>query len=196
MGEIYLVRHTESLANVDRSICKYIPDRLVGLSNYGEQQIEEVCLSLREKKLAADRMKVFSSPYKRTSLLAQRIWDYRLVSSPPKYEDLIQEFNFGAIKGLSDLEWEKLYPENFSSRNKYDLDFKYPNGESLRDAFKRSSEFLNLMKIFFERTGKIPVVVSHEIPIKMMKTISQGGTIEDYFFQHGISNGELTNICI
>lgn len=75
MKNIYLVRHGESLANLDRSIHATTPDHAIPLSDRGQQQASAAGIALAALMPCPDTapVRIWTSPYTRTRQTAARI---------------------------------------------------------------------------------------------------------------------------
>ena len=62
---IILIRHGNSLANIDYNILQHTPDNQVTLSEKGEEQAKEAGKRLK-KLLGNESIQFYVSPYKRT----------------------------------------------------------------------------------------------------------------------------------
>lgn len=127
--EIYALRHTR--VNVEQGSCYGQSD--VALSDDYLQHLADV-----KAKLPADFEKVYSSPLKRCTLLAQHITNTEI-----EYDSDLMEMNFG--------DWENQLWDNidYNSLNEWMNDFVYtktPNGESLELLYNRVNTFVERLR--------------------------------------------------
>jgi 2,3-bisphosphoglycerate-dependent phosphoglycerate mutase len=180
---IYLVRHGESIANVDKSVHKELPDHAIGLSKRGMRQASAAGKAIDDHLVARGnalriedwrpRVRLWSSPYKRTRQTADRIENR--FSSPVvdrREHVLLCEQQFGLFDGLSDEELKLAFPHEhafYAKCEAYEGRFwaRMPLGESRFDVacrvhqafgtFHRDAEKHNIHNI---------VVVCHGVTLR------------------------------
>ncbi len=164
---IYLIRHCEALGNKTGTFQGSIDS---DITEIGAKQLE--CLSKRFEAIHIDA--VFSSPLKRaykTALAAAR---------PSKLsvtvDDGLSEIDGGDIEGMTYAQIYKAYPQleydwTFSPQN-----FAPPNGENMRDTYKRITE--TVLKIARENNGKSVAIASHGGTIRCLLCFLLYGNIE------------------
>lgn len=125
---IYLVRHGESVANVER----YISGKTdVALTEKGVQQAREVAERLTDIKFTA----VYSSNLRRAMDTAREIIkdrDLQLVT----FKEL-QERDFGDWEGLTFRQIEAVFPDAWDAFVKRGYNAEVPGGEKIEDFFER-----------------------------------------------------------
>ncbi|WMJ76304.1 MULTISPECIES: histidine phosphatase family protein [unclassified Sedimentibacter] len=134
---IYLVRHGESEANINKKFCG----------------ITDVKLSLRGKEqaaLAGRRLKhenisnIYASPLIRASITAKIIGsEIGFEESKIKTERCLAEVNFGLFENMT---WEEItasYVKEAEDWMAVQHKFKFPQGESYTDIIARISEFID-----------------------------------------------------
>lgn len=147
MVEIYLVRHSESEANLCRSFAGRTD---VDISEKGKLQLE--CLSKAFKNIKLDR--VYTSSLKRAYKTAEAINKYS--ETEVIVDDAFIEINLGVLDGkpVDDMTDEQKYNWN----NQIHL-FRVENGETMYDVRKRVETALN--KVASENDGKVIAIASH-----------------------------------
>ncbi len=145
---ILLVRHGESMGNVDPAIHATTADHAVPLSDRGHEQAREVGCKIADHFLArrADdfqHVRLWVSPYQRTRQTADAIQEMAAkVITDRKEHILLCEQQFGLFDGIPDNELPIRYPREFAY---YDMQCKFggkfwariPQGESRFDVAKR-----------------------------------------------------------
>lgn len=112
----------------------------------------------------------FSSPYERTLQTSKNIienigYDLKI------FKDFrIREKEFGMLHGFTADEIKKKYPEEFEARER-DGKFYYrlPRGENYPDVGARVHSFLD--KIHRDYAGKSVLVVTHQVPYTMFRSL-------------------------
>ncbi|TKT93315.1 histidine phosphatase family protein [Dyadobacter frigoris] len=191
--DILLIRHPQSLANIDRSICRHVRDFDVEISILGYAQTSQCVNFIKNSYFNNKRLHIYHSPFIRTKYLADRL--ALSLSSPKKIliseSRKIEELCFGAIKGLSMQEWAYTYPKNYSDyltakANNEKLSFCYPQGESLVDVYQRILEFK--FQILDKESADTIIIVSHDIPLKILYMILCNKKLKQYFHIPEIPN--------
>lgn len=160
--KIYLVRHGQSQANIDRSILlqEDFFDHQVELTEEGKQQAERA--RERLKKLLSEEGKsyVYFSPYlraKQTMDIVLKDYNVEKMEHP-----LLIEMEFKDFKTEEEMKEKK---ERRKKRGIFYYRFK--NAESPMDVFGRVVNFLNEVKINHQE-GESVVVVAHEVILRVM----------------------------
>lgn len=180
---IYLVRHGESIANVDKTVHKTLPDYAIGLSERGFRQAREAgqaidehltrqFLHLGDEKFRP-RVRLWSSPYKRTRETADKIeqrFSFPIVDR--REHVLLCEQQFGLFDGLSDAELRGRYPDahrHYELCEKFEGRFwaRMPLGESRFDVACRVHQAFGTFHRDAEKHGiKNIVVVCHGVTLR------------------------------
>lgn len=118
MQNIFLVRHGESLANLDLSVYRDTPDHAVALSDKGIRQAHSAGAALLKILPAcgvteADSVRVWRSPYKRARQTAQAL-KAQLACAYPHLDERehvnLCEQQFGLFDGIPDQELADRFP--------------------------------------------------------------------------------------
>ncbi|XP_039803338.1 6-phosphofructo-2-kinase/fructose-2,6-bisphosphatase-like isoform X2 [Panicum virgatum] len=159
---ILLTRHGESLHNVR--------GRVGGdtvLSEAGELYSKKLA-NFIEKRLKSEKTAtIWTSTLQRTILTASPI-----VGFPKIQWRALDEINSGVCDGMTYEEIKKTMPEEFESRRKDKLRYRYPRGESYLDVIQR----LEPVIIELERQRAPVVVISHQMPLHTIIEIQMGVT--------------------
>lgn len=170
---IFLVRHGESLGNIDRSIHLTTADHAIPLSSNGKHQarqagvkifnwfnekyIDEIdlypaTLNYAWHMLSKENVRLWTSPYKRTRQTAKGIIaaTYNLIADT-KESILLAEQQFGLFDGLSSDQLKEKFPEEQAHYQKNE-DFegrfwaRMPLGESRFDVAVRIHQFFGTIQ--------------------------------------------------
>lgn len=154
--KIYLVRHGESEANVNKALGMERADHTIGLTDRGLKQAAGVAAWLNDRVGTA---RVWTSPYKRARQTARVIYD-KLAANPVKgpswaptltirvrENDLLEhiglcEQQFGLFDGIPDEELAKRFPDEHAHYKKHEEQegrfyARMPLGESRFDVALR-----------------------------------------------------------
>lgn len=174
--DIILIRHGETFDNVKRQFST----KDVKLTDNGKEQI-------RNTKFLLDNFsfdKVYVSP------LCRAIETMKILGLDGEIEDRIREVDFGAFEGNT---YEKL-KEKFPKELKMWLDdminYKVPEGESIKIAYDRVSSFLEEL---IEKKDNV-ILVCHDGVIKI--ALSWVFDNPNFFFKFKIDNGSINIVSI
>ena len=160
---IYLIRHTTP--DIELIYC------------YGQSDLDvkdtfpDELKKVREALPEMDSVKVYSSPLKRCSKLAEA-----LQAGKVTYDERLKELNFGdwEMKPWKEIDQESLdyWVENFVERSA-------PNGESFRDLYNRQLSFLDEIKetkdeniIIVGHGGSLRAMIAHVIDMPLANLFS------------------------
>ncbi|XP_074567226.1 6-phosphofructo-2-kinase/fructose-2,6-bisphosphatase-like [Curcuma longa] len=151
---ILLTRHGESRNNVR--------GRIGGdavLSEAGELYAKKLA-NFVEKRLKSEKTaSIWTSTLQRTILTASQI-----VGFPKIQWRALEEINAGVCDGMTYEEIKKNMPEEYESRKKDKLRYRYPRGESYLDVIQR----LEPVIIELERQRAPVVVISHQAVLRAL----------------------------
>ncbi len=157
MSRLLLVRHGETELNSSE---RFWGRTDVALSAAGLRQAEQLRHRLATEKIDV----IYSSNLKRASLTAETI------ASRHKPEVIIclelREIDFGQLEGLTFKEICQLHPKMAELWANWDLQTKFPGGESVDELDTRVSKFLDrLQKHTPEETI---LIVAHSAPLRLL----------------------------
>ncbi|XP_042394680.1 6-phosphofructo-2-kinase/fructose-2,6-bisphosphatase-like isoform X6 [Zingiber officinale] len=151
---ILLTRHGES--------CDNVRGRIGGdavLSEAGELYSKKLAEFI-EKRLKSERTaSIWTSTLQRTILTASPI-----VGFPKIQWRALEEINAGVCDGMTYAEIKKNMPEEYESRKKDKLRYRYPRGESYLDVIQRLEPVL----IELERQRAPVVIISHQAVLRAL----------------------------
>lgn len=170
---IYMMRHGKTLANEQKYYATPTEPLL---------PVEPATrMKLKEEVAGLSVTSVVTSPYLRAKETAAMIWD----RGPVEEEVLIREVNLGVLEGHNFHDAYDMYGE--ALRPWIDDPFTYgpPAGESLREAYKRARDFLQIAK---EDT----LYISHDGFMRLVLCAVEGDV--HGFFNYKLENFEIIEI--
>jgi len=145
---IFLIRHGQSIGNVDKSIYCAVPDYAVKLTDKGKEQAREVGEFL---KSGYNNFQFYVSSYHRTRQTFQEIKNV--------FENNNINFSFYEDIRLREQEWSgNLRPEDIDfdkiqeERDKYgSFYYRFNGGEACSSVYDRVSDFMNTLHRDFKK---------------------------------------------
>ncbi len=147
---IYLIRHCEALGNKTGTFQGSIDS---DITEIGAKQLE--CLTERFKNIHID--KIYSSPLKRAHKTALAV--SAATNIPVITETGLSEIDGGNIEGMTYADIYKKYPYLEYDWTFAPYNFAPPNGENMRDAYKRITD--TVLRLVRENDGKQIAIASH-----------------------------------
>ena len=174
---IILVRHGQSIANLDYGVQSHMPDHLIPLSDLGKTQSLEAGQKL--KAITGDESVMFYvSPFLRTRKTLEGIISGGDYKNTKIYEsDDLREQEWGHLRLLE--ESKRIEQE----RDAYGTYFyRIPDGESGADVCTRVAVFLNTLHRDFEKPEypQNTIIVSHGLTIRLFCKRWFHWTVEQY----------------
>lgn len=179
--KIFLIRHGESVGNVDKSVHITVPDHAIGLSEEGKLQANRAGQAFvayaKDNKLAglypvADSARMWNSPYLRTrETAAEVVKAFPFDIDQREHINLVEQ-QFGLFDGHPDEELAKLFPlehAHYDKCEKKEGKFwaRMPLGESRFDVAIRVHQFFGtLMRDYEKHNINNVVIVSHGVTIR------------------------------
>lgn len=142
---IILIRHGESVGNVDPSVYKKTPDYALDLTEEGRKQVQNAGREI-SNIIGATKVFAYVSPWKRTRLTYQGIVETlkdRVVKTVE--EPLLREQDWGYLADIETL--ARINKERAEYGQFY---YRVPNGESGADVYQRMCSLLTTMHRHFE----------------------------------------------
>lgn len=178
MGNLYLIRSGESVADVDNKINGTLN---FNLSLNGIEQVYKLC----EPLSTINFNKVYCSKITRAmdttdiiikniqKMKSQFIKDYNL-----KYENWLAARDHSFCNGKTIHELTNLFPDEINNTLNQDIDIHYPGGESLRDVYNRViPEFYNEIYKNLQNSNESVLIVSHEAVLQSIMTFLHKKTV-------------------
>ncbi|MFF9376740.1 histidine phosphatase family protein [Streptomyces griseoluteus] len=183
---IVLVRHGESVGNVDDSVYEREPDHALALTDRGREQAEETGRHLREI-FGDERVSVYVSPYRRTheTLDAFRL-DPDLIRV--REEPRLREQDWGNWQERDDVRLQKAYRDAYGH-----FFFRFPQGESGADVYDRVGGFLESLFRSFEEPDHPPnvLLVTHGLAMRLFCMRWFHWTVADFESLSNPGNAEV-----
>ncbi|MFI9393927.1 histidine phosphatase family protein [Streptomyces bauhiniae] len=183
---IVLVRHGESVGNVDDSVYEREPDHALALTDRGRKQAEETGKHLREI-FGEERVSVYVSPYRRTheTLDAFRL-DPDLIRV--REEPRLREQDWGNWQERDDVKLQKAYRDAYGH-----FFFRFPQGESGADVYDRVGGFLESLFRSFEEPDHPPnvLLVTHGLAMRLFCMRWFHWTVADFESLSNPGNAEV-----
>ena len=180
---IFLVRHGQSLGNVDKTVYSTTPDYAVPLTETGHAQAEEAGKKLIELSSYPDDIFFYISPFRRTKetfLGLTKHMDPTLVKYREEVRLREQEWS-GRMRADDFDEAMGFYTER--EREAYSrFYYRFDGGESCADVFDRVSGMLDTVHRDFEKEN-FPnncVFVGHGMTMRVMLMRWFHWTVEDF----------------
>lgn len=175
--DIVFVRHGRTRINQEGRYGGFLDTEI------SKEGIEEI-KRLREYLSGVEFDMVYASPLKRTVLSAEILRDSWIV------DDRLREMNFGIFEGLSHKEASIKYTNEMDMWGKDYINYRIPQGESLKDVYDRTVSFIGSIN----KDAKRILIVTHGGIIGCaLSSIFMGP--ED-FFRFRIVHGTATIISI
>lgn len=143
--DLYLVRHGES---EDNELGVYSGSSDCNLSLKGIANVKALKPYLKKIKFE----KCISSPLKRCIQTANILF-----TGPFEIDERLREINFGIFEGLSYNSILERFQKEVMEWNKDFVNYKIPNGESLKDLYIRTEEFIKSL----DMNNKKLLIVTH-----------------------------------
>ncbi len=176
---IYLVRHGETTANVDKSVYFETADHAVPLSENGKKQASaagyRLAATMANPANDFGKVRVWASPYKRTRQTAELIMQkLALVNVDHDYQEHINlcEQQYGLFDGIPDDELHLHYPKewaHYDKCEKHEGKFwaRMPLGESRFDVAVRVHQAFGTWIRDAEKHGITDlIVVTHGVTLR------------------------------
>lgn len=168
---IYLLRHGQSEANVDKNVYRIKPDHGISLTSVGMEQAREAGLFLermfREQPNEAPAI-ILRSPYERARQTESQVASviHQHVKERVELPELAEQ-QYGLFDGVPPDEMAATFPNEY---HRYMLAQEFngrfwarpPQGESLFDVYERVSDVVNMIR-FSHRKGNVNtfIMVAH-----------------------------------
>jgi broad specificity phosphatase PhoE len=181
---IFLVRHGQSEANLDKSVNTRLPDHQISLSEEGDRQARKAgdfLAKLLVAPAAGRHVRILCSPYRRTRQTSAGIeaaLQQRGIGFDKREAIELRELEFGLFDGIEDDQLAALYPQEYAHYAKH-LHFEgeffapMPLGESRCQVAERVKGVFGtiLRDSAADRERPITdfVVVSHGVTIRCFR---------------------------
>lgn len=174
--KLHLIRHCEDSASQLRKF------EDLKLTINGEFQARNIAKHLEEEKIT----RIICSPKKsakQTGSIISDVLNLNLTQS-----DLLQDRDVGIAKGMSYKQVQQQF-SNILSKSTSSMHFKFPEGESNGDVFKRANEFVQNVIYPTGGTNENLIIISHSLTLNYLIYILQNIGFQSellYLFEHGM----------
>ncbi len=175
-NKYFVLRHGEAVSNVEDSFSSWPEGKKAPLTEKGKEQLKKQIPSLKNKKIDL----IISSDILRTSQTAEIMAD--ALGAQVVYDERLREINTGLLNGRAVQEGVKYFnPDNSLTRDQILLkrfEAQFPEGENYSEVKLRELDFIDDINRKYK--GKKILLVSHELPIMMLKSIVLGLTNKEF----------------
>lgn len=126
---IYVMRHGQSVVNVEKRLTCRMPDG--DLTAVGRDQAARAARWLAAKGV----MSIRCSPFHRAIQTARIIGDF--LDMTPSVDDDLREMDCGELEGRTDADSWNVWGKVYQRWLRHDMQARFPGGESYRDGFER-----------------------------------------------------------
>lgn len=184
-SSIFLIRHGESIGNIDNTVYSHTPDWKIPLTDVGLEQATEAGKKLAlliHQRYGRDKFIFYTSPWYRARQTTQCIRTaleniYSNSSAEVKEDPRIREQEWGNYQEYHVIQEVK------KDRKKYGTFFyRFHEGESGADVFDRVATFIGTMHRDFEKNDfpSNVIIVSHGLAIKAFLMKWFKWSVEDF----------------
>ena len=176
-SKIILIRHGESIGNVNRQVYAEIPDYKLTLTSKGKQQAEECGINLK-KIVKSESCLFYVSPLWRTRETFAQIlksFDKELITS--REEPRIREQEWGHLRSQ-----EASFKIDKERDHYGTFYYRIPDGESAADVYDRVSDFFGTLHRDFEKETfpENCIIISHGMTIRLFLMKWFHWTVEEF----------------
>ncbi|GAB5364619.1 hypothetical protein AAMO2058_000985300 [Amorphochlora amoebiformis] len=187
---IILIRHGESVGNVNKNLYATVPDNRMELSKEGKSQAVRCAQKLKE--IVGDESVIYYvSPYLRTRMTQQILAEWVGGTNPPCIvEPRIREQDFGNFQN----------PRRMKQSMKERADFgrfyyRFTNGESGADVYDRMSSFFNTLFRHVDTANRARydnyIIVSHGLTMRLFVMRYLKWSVHQFEQVHNPENCEI-----
>mgnify|MGYP003653172113 CR=1 FL=1 len=189
---LYLVRHGQSVANLDHTEYMRTDDSLIALTDVGKEQCVLAAKDLNWRlKDNGETVVLCSSPYARAISSAEIIQSNLDFDTSIYIVDELRERKLGSL--VSEIDWSVLLtPQQIAENPKLHWNYRPKNGESYADTYTRAQQFYNdLVGSCTQHKISHVIVVSHYVFLQTLIMILDNISPEDWPYMEPIDNAEI-----
>ncbi len=190
---IFLIRHGQSIANIDRNIYSTHPGFKIPLTDLGKKEALNCGVRLKEK-LVSQNIVFYLSPYLRTKQTFENILSPLIpVNYTIREEPRIREQDFGNPRDqFIDFTTDKDY------LNCGPFFYRFPNGESGADVYDRVSSFFATLHRDFLREDfpENVVIITHGMLMRLFLMRWYHWTVEEFVQLDDIENCQIITMIL
>ncbi|MYT29493.1 MULTISPECIES: histidine phosphatase family protein [unclassified Streptomyces] len=188
---IVLLRHGESVGNVDDTVYEREPDHALALTRAGQRQAEEAGRALREM-FGRERISAYVSPYRRTHQTFRSLGlDAGRVRV--REEPRLREQDWGNWQDRDDVRRQKAYRDAYGH-----FFYRFAQGESGADVYDRVGAFLESLWRSFEDPRHPPnvLIVTHGLTMRLFCMRWFHWTVADFESLSNPGNAEWRSLLL
>lgn len=187
---LFLIRHGESLGNVDKTVYTRMPDYAVPLTEAGRAQARWTARDLRRIIGEGEKAEYYVSPFWRTRQTQEEMEKY--IPSLKVFEDSrLREQEWGQIDGTDNRGYREYFEEQ---RNEYGhYHYRFPNGESCAMVEDRVQSFLTTLAMNVVKKGAPDnvILVTHAMTIRVFLKVLLNLTVDEFELLNKPENAEF-----
>lgn len=187
-SRIFVIRHGESVGNVDRTIYATVPDWKVPLTNLGAIQSQEAGRDLRARGIGEPA--VYLSPYLRT----RQTWENLGIKSAFVREDpRIIEQSWGNLRAYEPRAWADVEIERDAYGSFY---YRFLHGESGTEVYDRCEGFIGTLYRDFEKDDypETALIVTHGFTMRVLLMRWLHWTVDYFHTLRNPRNAEIVEL--
>ncbi|KAK9721648.1 hypothetical protein K7432_003241 [Basidiobolus ranarum] len=188
--KIILIRHGESVANIDKSIHRVVPDHKIRLTKKGIEQALSAGKRLSQELSPEDTIQFYVSPYLRTRETFQQLSSTLTTQAYKVFEEpRLREQDWGNFQASTEI--MKMICEE---REKYGhFYYRIPNGESGADVYDRLSTFTESLHRAFNRPDfpSVLVLITHGLLARLFTMRWFRTSVEEFESQDNLRHCEF-----
>jgi Fructose-2,6-bisphosphatase len=174
--KILLVRHGQSIANINKRQEVGVPDHLVYLTDEGKRQIHQTARFMKDyfnqEQVDAKRCRMWVSPFIRTRQTSEIMNEY-LGWSDVKEDGRLVEQSFGLFDGVPRQRWNEMFPLETAHliklrEEKASYWARFPMGENPLDVAVRVKSFFSTIMRDYNKHGiDTLIIITHGVTLRV-----------------------------
>jgi broad specificity phosphatase PhoE len=178
--QILLMRHAESMEDIDNAIYELAPDHSIGLTQNGQSQALEAAIEISTRIGDFRGLTIFYSPTRRAEETVEII-AAQIRSTSHEAVNIKSNADIRLVKQ----DWGSVTVANREEqlRRRYEagaLNYKFPDGESGWDVATRMQSFIEELIAYTSPSGNATVIVTHGFQVRIALMILLGWTESEF----------------
>jgi broad specificity phosphatase PhoE len=186
---IVLVRHGESVANLDNTVYEHTPDHAIELTPHGVEQVKLVGATLRET-FGDEDVQAYVSPYIRAHQTLRALGIDDLIARVAE-EPRLREQDWANYQDTADIVRQRELRDRYGH-----FFYRFTDGESGADVYDRVSSFLETLHRQFARHDypANALLVTHGLTMRLFCMRWFHWSVEYFESLRNPGNGELRTL--
>jgi broad specificity phosphatase PhoE len=186
---IVLLRHGESVANLDNTVYEHTPDHAIELTPHGVEQIKQVGASLRET-FGDEDVQAYISPYRRAHQTLHALGIDDLIARVAE-EPRLREQDWANYQDTADIARQRELRDRYGH-----FFYRFTDGESGADVYDRVSSFLETLHRQFARHDypANALLITHGLTMRLFCMRWFHWSVEYFESLRNPGNGELRTL--